>query len=267
MGERPRNLTEYREWLRVERAFLPSPGSETRFETSASRARDALVDSDFWSGLADELREAEATYRLECDGFPLMHSNDLPEVSVKSYESALLKTFRHNVLENENFPEVPHDHEWLLPIPEYFAKLGDVVRTRFVVKYADGVEFLAERLRNRAESMGFTFHLSWAARIEGYYAAHIRLGRTVNLPKMDWDTAAMDMAYEFQITTQLQEVILRLTHYNYEARRVKPFDELTPKPWQWDFAAPEFSANYLGHILHYLEGVILDIRKMQGGDS
>ena len=33
--------------------------------------------------------------------------------------------------------------------------------------------------------------------------------------------------------------------------------------WQWDYKSDEFSANYLGHILHYVEGMIVEIREKQ----
>ncbi len=31
--------------------------------------------------------------------------------------------------------------------------------------------------------------------------------------------------------------------------------------WQWDYKGDEFATNYLGHILHYVEGMIMDVRE------
>lgn len=66
---------------------------------------------------------------------------------------------------------------------------------------------------------------------------------------------------EIQITTQLQEVIRSLLHKYYEDRRKGVEAEGTK--WQWDYKSDEFVANYLGHILHYVEGMIMDIREKQ----
>ena len=65
---------------------------------------------------------------------------------------------------------------------------------------------------------------------------------------------------ELQITTQLQNSIRALVHKHYESRR----DQSTPsQDWKWDHTSNEFATNYLGHILHYLEGMIVDIRERQ----
>jgi len=54
---------------------------------------------------------------------------------------------------------------------------------------------------------------------------------------------------------------MRLLHKYYEERRKKLKKE--DIIWQWDWRSDEFSANYLGHILHYIEGMIMEIREKQ----
>ena len=66
---------------------------------------------------------------------------------------------------------------------------------------------------------------------------------------------------EIQITTQVQELILNLLHKYYERRRNK----IEPDNWQWDHASDEFATNYLGHILHYVEGMIVEVRERHDG--
>jgi hypothetical protein len=85
------------------------------------------------------------------------------------------------------------------------------------------------------------------------------------VPKMVWDTEKIDVSIEIQITTQLQEAIRRLLHKHYEERRKCIRTE--EKIWQWDYKSEEFATNYLGHILHYVEGMITDIREKQKGDK
>ncbi len=68
----------------------------------------------------------------------------------------------------------------------------------------------------------------------------------------------MKLNVEIQITTQIQEIIKVLLHKHYEENR----KTTVPKDykWQWDYKSPEFSSNYLGHIIHYVEGMIVEIR-------
>src|SRR5207249_4030342 len=108
------------------------------------------------------------------------------------------------------------------------------------------------------EQSGFGMNVSLEAKTEGYYAAHLEARSTFEIPRIDWDTQLVEISVELQITTQLQEVILSLTHKFYEERR-----EREPKRdqvgWQWDYQSPEFSANYLGHVLHFIEGTIIEV--------
>jgi hypothetical protein len=44
----------------------------------------------------------------------------------------------------------------------------------------------------------------------------------------------------------------------YEQRRTrleKPDDK-----WQWNYKSDEFSPYYIGHIIHYIDGTIMEIR-------
>lgn len=63
--------------------------------------------------------------------------------------------------------------------------------------------------------------------------------------------------------TELQENIVNLLHKYYEGNRKKIKSK---EKWQWNYKSEEFAANYLGHMLHYLEGTIVEIRdKKHGG--
>jgi hypothetical protein len=129
------------------------------------------------------------------------------------------------------------------------------------VKYFDGVDYLTEKIKNLCIKHNIDIKVHKEAREEGYYAAHLYIRMDFEIPKIDWDTERIEALIEIQITTQLQEVIRRLLHNYYEKKRkivVKP-----PEKWQWDYRCDEFCANYLGHILHYVEGMIMDIRERQ----
>ena len=78
---------------------------------------------------------------------------------------------------------------------------------------------------------------------------------------MTWETDVISMKIEIQITTQLQEVIRKLLHSYYEGKR-KSFN-FADQSWKWKYQSNEFSASYLGHILHYIEGLIVQTREKQ----
>ena len=138
------------------------------------------------------------------------------------------------------------------------------MRTTIAVKYLDGVEFIVNKIKNNSDELGIISKEYYEAREEGYYAAHVYTKLQYEIPKFDLGTEVIENLMEIQITTQLQEIIRKLTHKYYEERRevLKPPGETK---WQWNYNSEEFAANYLGHILHYLEGMIMEIREKQKG--
>jgi hypothetical protein len=50
-------------------------------------------------------------------------------------------------------------------------------------------------------------------------------------------------------------------HKYYEERRKRIKEENIK--WQWNYKSDEFTVNYLGHILHYVEGMIMEVRETQ----
>jgi len=190
-------------------------------------------------------------------GYYLFLNDELPEIIIKPFDSFFLKTFRKNILNNNNWPESPHN-EWILPT-NWFSQINDIVRTLFVVKYLDGVSYFVNGLSEICESLNLKYKVDYEAKEEGYYAAHFYVEIRSEIPKENWDTIFHNIIIEIQITTQLQEVIKKLLHTYYKkSRKLTNFNE--KKDWQWDYKSDEFAANYLGHILHYVEGMIIDIR-------
>lgn len=174
----------------------------------------------------------------------------------KSFDSFFLKTFRDNVARNSLWP-APPDGGWILP-SNWVSRGNDIVRTCFVVKYLDGVEFLLQKLVALAEVHGLESKKYYVAGTDGYYAAHLYIHIRFEVPRIDFDTEKLVLSIELQITSQLQEAIRKLLHQHFEKRRTmvtKPDTE-----WQWNYKSDEFATNYLGHILHYVEGMIMEVR-------
>jgi ppGpp synthetase/RelA/SpoT-type nucleotidyltranferase len=256
--EKPRDIGAYKKWLKANHDCEITARTQTYYESVTNRLKLDLERTEFWLSLNQNLPEYNDQYLLET-GYSLIVPPPRPEVFMKPFESFLLKTFRKNILENKLWPSEPRDG-WVLP-NNWYSKINDIIRTLIVVKYLDGVEFLIEKIRSLCSQGSIECRFSLEAKEEGYYAAHLYTTQEFEIPKVTWDTEMVSVSLEIQITTQLQEVIRKLLHKYYEDRR-KRIEEDNLK-WQWDYGSDEFVANYLGHILHYVEGMIMDIREKQ----
>lgn len=253
---------EYLDWLQQYTSDDPVSLSPQYYQTVVQTVAEKFKKSDFWSVLISTYKEIDGSYQLQT-GYPLWASPVIPEIQNKSYDSFLLKTFRKNFIDNKNWPHAPRKG-WILP-NNWYSRVHDILRTRFVVKYLDGVDFVISRLQEFCEARGIQYWPYYEAREEGYYAAHFYLKQDFEIPKTTWDTVVENVSIEIQITTQIQEVIGQLTHRYYEERRGAVKDN--EQKWQWDYRSSEFVANYLGHILHYVEGMIMEIRERKKGDN
>jgi hypothetical protein len=249
---------EYRRWLREKHGFDVSASEQGYYEDVVAKILARLQQSQFWRGLVDALREYDSQYQL-ATGYHLLIERSEPELKTKPFDSFLDKTYRKNIQDNKNWPNPPQSG-WILPA-DWFSKINDILRTLFVVKYLDGVEFLAERISSCCMDCGLPCRAFYEAREDGYYAAHLYTEQEYEVPRRTWDTEAVTVSLEMQITTQLQEVIRAVLHGYYEPGRMTP--KKAGASWQWGYRTQQFRANYLGHILHYLEGMIVEVREKQ----
>lgn len=256
--EKPKNIEEYKKWLNKTLSIDINSRTENHYESVANKIKIDFQKSKPWNDILNQLIEYSAEY-LAKTNYQLLVNDFKPELVTKSFASFFEKSFRKNIVFNKNFPDPPQKG-WVTP-DNWFENTNDILRTFFVVKYLDGVEFLMEKIQNSLKNNSLTCNNSFEARDEGYYAVHIYTSFEFEIPKIDWDTEEKNISVELQITTQLQEVIGKLTHQLYENRRVKQ-DKLDKK-WQWDYESEEFTTNYLGHILHYVEGMIMEVRNKQ----
>jgi hypothetical protein len=233
--------------------------TNTYYDHVVNKIKADFENDQFWKQLIEiKIKQFNEEYLVKNNNYHLILEGT-PRLYIKPFGSFLLKTFRKNVLDNDEWPDKPSG-DWLLP-DNWFSKINDIIRTTITVKYLDGVEFLSEKIHNYCVEYNKECECLLEAREEGYYAAHLYTKLNCEIPKITWDTKKIDVLFEIQITTQLQEVIKRLLHTYYEKRRetVKHKDA----KWQWDYKSDEFVTNYLGHILHYVEGMIMEIREKQ----
>lgn len=258
MHDKPSNIEQYKQWLKEHRQVEVTDRIKNNYESATDKMKQQFQTSVFWRQLGSNLREYNDEYYLST-GYQLLQDITIPEILVKPFDSFLLKTFRKNILENDNFPKPPTEG-WILP-ENWFSRINDILRTYTVIKYLDGVEFLIGKIRSLCEEIGKDFECTFEAREVGYYAVHLYTREEFEIPRMDWDTIKVSTSIEIQLTTQLQEVIRKLLHKYYEGKRLLPVQ--AERMWQWDYRSDEFATNYLGHILHYIEGMIMEIREKE----
>lgn len=258
-NKKPKDIDEYKKWLKEKHGIEILDRTQTYYESVTSRIKQDLEKSNFWTQLTGSLREYDGEY-LTKTGYPLLTPGFKPELRIKPFGSFLLKTFRKNIIENKRWPDKP-EGGWVLP-NNWYSGINDIIRTLFEVKYLDGVEFIISKVKSICEERNMGCRVFLEATEEGYYAAHLYTRQEFEIPKVTWDTERVDISIEIQITTQLQEIIRKLLHKYYEDRR-KRLEREEGIKWQWNYRSDEFVANYLGHILHYVEGMIMEIREKQ----
>jgi len=255
---KPENTEQYIKWLRETLNIIISKRHENHYESVTKNVKTDFENSKFWHDLIDNLKEFNDEYYLQTK-YDLLASGFKPIILIKDYDKFLNKTLRKNIIERENWNDEP-ENGWIVP-DNWFMKINDIIRTEIVVKYLDGVEFIKNKIELLCKKYNQKCICSYEARIEGYYAVHINTCQLFEIPKINYDTEKIEIPIEIQITTQLQDTIRKLLHKYYEARRGKI--EKNGKDWMWDYESNEFITNYLGHILHYVEGMIMDVREKQ----
>ena len=253
-SEKPTNPADYNLWLEEHLGVAITDRMQIHYEATVAKMKRDLEMSHFWQQLTKNLHEHNDQYLIET-GYPLLvYPDTVPELKMKPWESFVDKTYRENVVKNRNWPSAPEGN-WILP-SNWYTHINDILRTMIVVKYLDGVAFLVDKLKSLC---GANYdHCDWEAKEEGYYAVHLYRKDEFEIPA-GFDTEKVSVLIEIQITTQIQEVIRKLLWEYYERSR----SNILPSPeivWQWEWKSEEFMVNYLGHILHYVEGMIMEIR-------
>src|SRR5438552_15124940 len=110
--ERP-DFETYPKWLAETIGVKINDAVRNRYRAVVTQVRDDLVNSSTWDGLRQLLRTEDDAYyqRTQYRLFASATYRD-PEVVVKSFRSALLKSFRLNILDNPRFPAPPGYAGW-----------------------------------------------------------------------------------------------------------------------------------------------------------
>lgn len=256
--DKPKDIEEYKKWLEKEHQVEISTRTQNQYESVVAKIRGDFEQSGLWVELTNSLKDFNEQYQIETGGYQLLIPHFRAELHAKPFDSFLSKTYRKNVLTNECWDDPPTGG-WLLPC-NWYSRINDIVRTRFVGRYFDSLQFMTERIDELCKRHHMPCDIEWEAKEEGYYATHLYMRREFEIPTVTWDTEKVDVSIEIQLTTQVQDVLRKLLHRYYERSRETVAAESSAN-WRWEYDSDEFVANYLGHILHYVEGMMLGIRE------
>lgn len=233
------------------------------FESCRDGAAVQLEKHPFWIELKIQIQEWDASYRknTSAEGLYSGPFTSQAQLHRKEWQSLIGKAYRKNVILNNYWPKSPVediDDSWVNS-SNWFNKIGDILRTQFVCKYIDGVNFLTSQLEVLAHKHSLKVVNQLQATIDGYYAGHVDIEFPFEITDMEFNPVTVTGRVEFQVTTQIKEVVKNLMHVQYELKRNSNAQQV-PDGWQWDYKNPPFDANYLGHVVHYLEAQILKVR-------
>jgi ppGpp synthetase/RelA/SpoT-type nucleotidyltranferase len=253
---KPIDVDSYIEWLRDAREVDLGDRYRTHYEHAMAVAGEQIRESTIWQNVLLELSEVDARFQVSHGSVLINRDAKSPVLRIKPYDSFVEKTYRLNVLRNSNWPNEPDDG-WCLP-PDWLSTTKDLVRTTIPVRYLDGVQLVLRSLERLCNDSLVDFSFDLEARSEGYYAAHAVIECECELPTMAWDTERRVIRLEVQIATVVQGVIRELLHRHYERRRVELKADTVQ--WQWQYDSDEFATNYMAHMSHYLDGMIVGLR-------
>ena len=199
----------------------------------------------------------------------------------KSWDSFVDKLYRVNYEDNNRGRKPPEirtvqeqaarlspdqaiNREWITPERGHLF-LDDLVRTKFVLPFADGVASASERVTVAARELGLKTYRRYHAKDSGYHAHHVYVLLPVAGP--DGDT---EIAFEIKILTKMQDNLGELTHLLYEFKRTGRIESKKKRALAWLFDSTDFEASYLGHSAHYIEASLVrlkaELTKIEGTD-
>lgn len=272
---------QYAEWYQDEFGDDLEGGIvEDWFQDVTDLGRDRWEKSDFWVLLMRNLDRWDEEFRDRNKGYPLLGAVRPKVVLSKSLKSTVNKSFRWNVFENSDWPHPPKRNrrpstvsvdtipdredkdQWYGP-GNWLSDFPDIFRVRLVATYFDGVTFLAEKVEElAARNTSGIPKVETVASHAGYHAIHVDLSMNMAIRQYEYrDSIEIPVHLEVQVITSVQESIMRMLYDVYASSRSRGRSE----EWEWNHASPEFSVNYLGNALHYLEGMIVVARDQSGG--
>lgn len=273
--EKPKTIEEYKAWA-LENLSIDYDSSTLvqRHRMNIASMKDSIRDDEFLDALRKHIDSIADEYKLTFKA-ELFAGNPSLDFQEKPFQSIIEKSFRFNCVFNRNFPSPPmlrknasiekikefvHPNNW-------YSLIDDLQRCTIVCNYFDGPEFVSDRLSRFCEERGVKFRTFSHQKDTGYYAYHFYLQINSLIAKINGDTNEEPITLEIQISTQFQEYLKALSHTLYENSRVIEFED--KDSWKWMGNDSKFRISYLGHTLHLIEAMIVELRdaRLKSGED
>lgn len=244
------HLTEA-EWLTElndVRSEVSIPGYWDVIGTNCQNWAKEVSANPFWASAKEQLTQWISEYRSMTGG-PLLARPGLPDFNPKDVNRIRSKMYQERK-KNNAYKGLPVDGP---PVPI----LNDLVRTRISCLFIDGVEFLASKLFQLANTMGLNPIHSREGRLEGYFAQHLNFKLDV-FYRFGGVNKPTQINCEIQLATELSTRIWEATHIFYEESRESK--EISFE-WQWNPKDPLFVSHQLGHMIHLADGLLVQLRE------
>ena len=214
--------------------ILKIPGYWNTLEENLSRWTQSIKCSSSWYDFSKRIQENSYFYSKDngCSLFEKgLNINDI-DFYYKSIDSIKDKLKRKYLKDEYLTEDAFIANETGFPIPN----LGDLIRTRMVVSYLDGVKFISDLIELCIESPTIEFK----GKKEGYFACHVNFNEDVILSYNKHNTQT-EIKIEIQIATHSATRVWELSHRLYEDERLSEEDY----SWQWQFEHPKFLCHQL----------------------
>ncbi len=253
---------------------------QSRYRTFMSGVELAVQESDFYGALVDLERSLAAEFVVgkirAIDSWANGESSF--KLDLKSWESLIDKLLRINIEDNRLFKQdkrppfvmtvteraqgasEPAKQRWITPDLAHEVA-DDLIRTKFVVPFADGVVDISERITQIMDGCGLPRYTKFHAKDSGYHARH----HYVLLSVPGYDGGDTRVAFEIKVLTKMQDTLGELTHMLYERQRTGLVPVESKSRLAWLFEEPDFLASYIGHAGHFIEASMVGLKDSVNG--
>ena len=225
------------------------PGYWANLSDNCSQWARHVGADKFWTEAKTRLSQWRTEYQA-ATGAALLRASDFPEFVGKSEASIRDKLFRQWKKDPEVINQMASASPSLPPIK-------DLVRTRVVCTFIDGVEFLTSKIAELAQEMNCLVDRNREGRLEGYFAQHLNIHHSV-IYRLGGADRLASIVCEIQVASEMATRMWDVGHALYERIRG---EATIPDNWQWDAHDPRFIPHQLGHMIHLADGLMVLIRE------
>ncbi len=245
--------------------------SESRYRTFMTGVESGVQESQFFDALLD-IHAQLSTERIvgsisSVEAWANGEQNF--RIVPKTWPSVIDKLYRINIEENAQLSQPPlvptvmelaqkkhpSTQRWITPERAHEVA-DDLIRTKFVVPFADGVVDVSNRISAATNTCGLPRFRRFHAKDSGYHARH----HYILIPVPGYDGQEATVALEVKVLTKAQDTLGELTHLLYEKKRTGQLESVATRKLAWQVDSPDFLASYIGHTGHFVESSIVDLK-------